>query len=92
MVKLNGIPLLEHQIQLAKRYGIKDIFILSGHLSSVIFDYFKNGKDFGVNITHMVEPYPLGTSGSVKLLENVITRDFLCFMGMWLWTLTWKIL
>lgn len=81
MVPLVGIPLLEHQINLAKQYGIKDIFILSGHLASVIFDYFKDGKNWDVNITHIIEPYPLGTAGSLKLLEYLIKDRFLVFYG-----------
>ena len=81
MVKLDGLPLLQHQINLAKRYGITDIFILSGHLSNVIFDYFKNGADFGVKITHIIEPYPLGTAGCIKLLEYLIDDRFIVFYG-----------
>ena len=42
MVEIAGKPLIEHQIELAKRYGIKDFFILSGHIAYVIKDYFKN--------------------------------------------------
>lgn len=81
MVKIGDKPLLEHQIELAKAYGIKDIFILSGHLSHVIEDYFGNGEKWGVNIQHVVEPYPLGTAGSVKLLESKISERFLVFYG-----------
>lgn len=82
MVKIGEKPLLQHQIELAKRYGVRDIFILSGHLSGAIFDYFKDGTDFGVKIVHIVEPYPLGTAGSVKLLEHIIKEErFLLFYG-----------
>jgi NDP-sugar pyrophosphorylase family protein len=81
MVEIDGKPLLEHQINLAKRYGIKDILILSGHLSEVITDYFKDGSDFGVNITHIIEPYPLGTAGSIKMAESLIKDRFIVFYG-----------
>lgn len=81
MLKVADKTLLEHQIELAKSVGIKDIFILSGYLADSIVDYFKNGEDFGVNITHIIEPYPLGTAGSVKMLEHLITERFLIFYG-----------
>jgi D,D-heptose 1,7-bisphosphate phosphatase len=81
MVEIDGKPLLEHQINLAKRYGIKDIFILSGHLAEVIVDYFKDGSDLGVNITHIIEPYPLGTAGSLKLIEKQLNERFMVFYG-----------
>lgn len=81
MVKIGNIPLLEHQINLAKKYGIKEIFILSGHLANVIEEYFGDGSNFGVKIHHVVEPYPLGTAGSLKLLEGKLNNRFLVFYG-----------
>ena len=81
MVKIGDKPLLEHQIGLAKRFGIDEIFILSGHLSDKIVDYFGDGTKFGVKIHHVVEPYPLGTAGCIKLLEGKLAERFLVFYG-----------
>ena len=81
MVKIGDKPLLEHQIGLAKRFGIDEIFILSGHLSDKIVDYFGDGTKFGVKIHHVVEPYPLGTAGCIKLLEGKLEERFLVFYG-----------
>ena len=81
MVKIGDKPLLEHQIDLAKRYGIDEVFILSGHLANVIEEYFGDGSKFGVKIHHIVEPYPLGTAGSLKLLEGKLNDRFLVFYG-----------
>lgn len=81
MVKIDGKPLLEHQINLAKFYGIKDIYILSGHMSKLIIDYFKDGSALGVNAIHVIEDSPLGTSGAVKQLEGEIQERFMVFYG-----------
>ena len=81
MVKIGDKPLLEHQINLAKRYGIDEVYILSGHLANVIEDYFGDGSAFGVKIHHIIEPYPLGTAGAVKLLEGKIKDRFMVFYG-----------
>lgn len=81
MVELNGKPLLEHQILLAKKYAIKDIYILSGHLSHIIVDYFEDGKKWDVNITHIIEDKPLGTAGALKQLEDVLDSRFMVFYG-----------
>jgi len=81
MVRIVDRPLIEHQIILAKKYGITEIFILSGYLSHVIEDYFGNGGKWGVKIHYIVEPKPLGTAGSVKLLENLINHRFMVFYG-----------
>ena len=74
-------PLLEYHIELARRYGIKEIFILSGYLANVIEDYFGDGSKFGVKIRHIVEPFPLGTAGSLKLLEGKLQDRFMVFYG-----------
>ncbi|MGL4676070.1 MAG: HAD-IIIA family hydrolase [Brevinema sp.] len=81
MVTIQGKPILEYQIDLAKQYGITEIFILSGHLSEVIVNYFKDGSQWGVKIHHTIEPYPLGTAGSVKLLEEQLKDRFMVFYG-----------
>ena len=81
MCPIDNKPLLQYQIELAKRYGIDEIFILSGHLSQVIVNYFGDGSKFGVKIHHVVEPHPLGTAGSLKLIEDQLTGRFLVFYG-----------
>lgn len=72
MVRVGQIPLLEHQINLAKRYGITEIFVLSGHLSEKIVNYFGDGKKWGVTITHLIESSPLGTGGCLRMIERLI--------------------
>lgn len=81
MISIGGKPLLEHQIILAKRYGVREIYILSGHLSDVIVEYFGDGKAFGVQITHIIEQRSLGTAGAVKQLQGIINERFLVFYG-----------
>lgn len=81
MVEVGGKPLLEHQINLARQYSIKNIYILSGHLSKVIYDYFGDGRRFGIRIIHVTENSPLGTSGAVKQLENMVNERFMVFYG-----------
>ncbi len=81
MIKIGGLTLLEHQINLLKRYGIKDILILTGHLSEVIENYFKDGKQFGVKISYFRENEPLGSAGGLKEIENLLPKMFLVLFG-----------
>lgn len=81
MIEIGGKPLLEHQINLAKKHGIKDIYILSGHLADNIVNYFGDGSKWDVNITHIVEKQPLSTAGAVKQLEDEIKDRFMVFYG-----------
>ena len=81
MITISGKPLLEYQIELAKRYAITEIYILSGYLANVIVDYFGDGSEWGVNIHHVIEPEPLGTAGALNLLEGRLRGRFLVFYG-----------
>ena len=68
MVKIDGIPLLQRQIINLKNIGITDIYISVNYLKDVIKDYFKDGKNFGVNISYIDEKQKMGTAGSLRLL------------------------
>lgn len=81
MCPIAGKPLLERQIELARDFGIDEIFILSGHLAHVISDYFGDGSKWGVKIHHVVEPYPLGTAGCLHLLDGRLKGRFMVFYG-----------
>ena len=81
LVDINGKPLLEHTIKLCKKYGLIDIHLLLGYKSEYIKDYFGNGSKFKVNITYHVEKNELGTAGSVKSIEHLISDNFLLIYG-----------
>ncbi|MCR4320903.1 MAG: HAD-IIIA family hydrolase [Candidatus Brocadiaceae bacterium] len=81
MMHIGGKPLLERQVNLARKYGIKNINILLGYLADVIMDYFGDGSKFGVKIRYFIENYPLGTAGAVKQLECKVKDRFMIFYG-----------
>jgi len=81
MVKIGSLPVLEHQIRLLKKYGFKDIILLTGYLSSPIKNHFQDGKKLGVNINYFEEDKPLGTAGAVKGIEKQLTNDFVVLYG-----------
>lgn len=81
MVKICDRSILEHQIELLKRYGITKITIITGYLSHIIEDHFQDGSGFGVNISYFRETTPLGTTGGIKELENELIEDFIVLYG-----------
>jgi NDP-sugar pyrophosphorylase family protein len=66
MINYKGKPLLHHNIELCKTYGLKDLYINLHHLPEKIKKYFGKGEGFGVNIKYSYESELLGTSGAVK--------------------------
>ncbi|MDO8558863.1 MAG: HAD-IIIA family hydrolase [bacterium] len=81
MIKIGRLPILAHQVELFKKYGIKNITLATCYLSEVIEKYFKNGQDFGVRINYSKEENPLGTAGGLKEIESQLKNDFFLLYG-----------
>jgi dTDP-glucose pyrophosphorylase len=69
MLKVGNKPILEHMIDQLRNMGIKNIKISTNYLREKITNYFGNGEKFGVNIEYVNEEQPLGTAGSIGLVD-----------------------
>jgi mannose-1-phosphate guanylyltransferase/phosphomannomutase len=70
MIQYKGKPLLQHNIELCKSFGVEDIYINLHHLPMKITEFFVNGDKFDVNIKYSYERKLLGTSGAVKKIAE----------------------
>ncbi len=85
MIKIEGMPVLEHELCCLREQGFDDIIITVSHLGHIITDYFGDGskvspvtgKPFGVHIEYFVEEKPLGNAGALFQLKAKLTEDFL---------------
>ena len=71
MISIDDKPILQHNIELCKKFGINDIYINLYHLPNIVTNYFGNGEKFGVKIKYIYEKELLGTSGAVKNISNL---------------------
>jgi D,D-heptose 1,7-bisphosphate phosphatase len=81
MIPVNGKPVLEYQVELAKRYGFTDFLFLTGHLGSKIEEYFGSGEKWDVSIVYYQEQFPLGTAGAFAEVADTLSSDFWVFYG-----------
>lgn len=81
MIPINGKPILEYEIEMAKRYGYTDFLFITGHMGDQISSYFGNGSQWGVSIEYFQEKRPLGTAGALGCLKEKLTEDFFVFYG-----------
>ena len=81
MLEIGGIAILEHQIRLLRRYGLRDVTLITGHLGEVIEAHFGDGSKHGVRIAYYRETQPLGTTGGLCEIEAQLEDDFLLFYG-----------
>ena len=77
MIKIDGVPVLEHEIRDLKKQGFTDIIITIAHLGNIIMDYFGDGSRFGVHIEYYNENQPLGNAGALFKIKKKLTDDFL---------------
>ena len=77
MIKIEGKPVLEHEIECLRGQGFTDLIITVSHLGSIIMDYFGDGSRFGVQIQYFNEETPLGNAGALFKMRNQLDDDFL---------------
>jgi D,D-heptose 1,7-bisphosphate phosphatase len=81
MIPVCGKPIIEHEVELCKRYGFTDLIFIIGHMGNQISSYFGDGSKWGVSIEYYQETQPLGTAGALGYLKDRLTEDFFVFYG-----------
>lgn len=82
MIKIEGKPFLEYQIEILKKQSINDIVLCVGYLSEKITEYFGDGKKFGVNIRYSHDgEESLGPIGALKKAESLLDNVFFTMYG-----------
>lgn len=81
MVKIFEKPLLIRQIEFCKINHIKKIHILVHYLSEKIINEIGDGSDYDLKIIYHKEEKPLGTAGSIKMIEDFLKKEFLVLYG-----------
>jgi len=80
MIKIGGLTILEHQINLLRKYGVKEILILTGYLSEVIENFLKE-SNFSVEIRCLKSDPAIGNADRIKLAKKYLSDDFLVLYG-----------
>jgi dTDP-glucose pyrophosphorylase/CBS domain-containing protein len=70
MLPVGDRPLMEIMIEQLRACGIRRVNVTTHHKSEVISDHFGDGRQFGVEIRYVDEDRPLGTAGSLGLLDT----------------------
>jgi NDP-sugar pyrophosphorylase family protein len=71
LMPIGDRAILEVVIRQLARQGFVDITLSVGHLAHVIEAVFGNGSGHDVELTYVREDQPLGTAGSLRLIEGL---------------------
>jgi mannose-1-phosphate guanylyltransferase len=81
LLEVNGRPILQYNLDLCKKFGIKNVILSVGHLAEQIKRHYGDGSRHGLNITYIEEPEPMGTAGPLKQLQGKLTESFVVING-----------
>ena len=75
MLPIVNKPMMEHTMMMLKEFGIKEFIVLLYFKPTIIQEYFKDGSDFGINISYVIPDDDYGTAGAVKYAQEYIRDD-----------------
>ncbi len=81
MLKVGDKPILETIILNFKKYGFTNIILSVSYKSEIIEEYFKDGREFGVNIEYIHENKRMGTAGALSLIREKLNEPFFVMNG-----------
>lgn len=91
LLRINGKPMIQWQIENLREYGINDICIIIGHLGEKIEEYFGDGSGLGVSINYIREESPLGSAGALYYLKDILgNKNIILVFGDVMMKLDWK--
>lgn len=80
LLEIGGKPIIEHNIDRLKKFGVINFNLTVKYLANQIEDYFKDGADKEIKIDYQHEAEPLGTIGALSLINN-LTNDHVLVMN-----------
>jgi len=69
MVPIHGRPMIEYVLDHLKEHGITNVALAIAHQGDQIKDHFGDGSKFGMQISYLEEPEPMGTGGWTQLVD-----------------------
>jgi NDP-sugar pyrophosphorylase family protein len=80
LVKINGKAIIDHQIDLFLKLGVKEFVVLGGYKNDELQKHFSSYGKAQVKV--FVEEKPLGTAGAIKSVQSTLAgEDFVVTNG-----------
>lgn len=77
LLRVGDKPIIEYNIDRLKEVGIRNINLSINYLGDQLVSYFGDGSNKDLNIKYVREHKPLGTIGSILLVENFKYDDII---------------
>ncbi|CAN5829996.1 glucose-1-phosphate thymidylyltransferase [soil metagenome] len=82
LVPVGNKPVIDFGLEAIAAAGIKDVGIIVGHTGPEIQAYVGDGSRYGIEVTYVSQPEPLGLAHAVLTAEEYLGRDdFVMYLG-----------
>lgn len=81
LIDICGVPLLERQILLAKRFGFEKVLVLVNYRAEAIIEFCQKNNNWGLKIQCIDDGVPCGTAGAVLKVLDLLDDEFLVMYG-----------
>jgi mannose-1-phosphate guanylyltransferase len=72
MMPLVDRPFVEHQLNLLRRHGVRDVVFSCGYRPDALRAHFGDGSLLGMRLRYVVDPEPLGTAGAIRNASGLV--------------------
>jgi glucose-1-phosphate thymidylyltransferase len=82
MLPIANKPMLLYGLEHLKNAGIKEVGIILGPIKEGVVETIGNGSKFGIDVTYIDQPDPLGLAHAVRVSHDFIGDDsFVMYLG-----------
>lgn len=80
LMPIGEMPILEVVLRQLRSFGFRKITLSVNHMAELLQTFFGDGSQWGLEIDYCMEDQPLGTAGSISLVQD-LTDPFLVMNG-----------
>lgn len=81
IVPVMNRPFLLYQIEILAKAGIEDITLSLGYQPNKIEDLLGDGSEYGVSLSYVTEPSPMGTGGAYRFAAGSLNETTVVLNG-----------
>ncbi|HRF58464.1 MAG TPA: D-glycero-beta-D-manno-heptose 1,7-bisphosphate 7-phosphatase [Fimbriimonadaceae bacterium] len=81
MLEVGGKPFLDYVVWNLARQGVREVVFSIGFRAEQIEEHFRDGDEFGVRCTYIIEAEPAGTGGALLIARDALEPEFLVLNG-----------
>jgi bifunctional UDP-N-acetylglucosamine pyrophosphorylase/glucosamine-1-phosphate N-acetyltransferase len=81
MLPVAGKPIIQYNIESLRDNGIKEILLIVNYKESIVKNYFKDGKNFGVKISYGTQKELVGTANAIGYGKDFVDDTFIVLNG-----------